>query len=661
MNAPVDPSRLSSAQRELIVLCAPDHRIKFVSRSFADLFGAAPRAWTDKRFAPSGENAQSTPGQTQHYTTTVPLPEGTVTIAWEETTLASGETLYAGTIAPGGQTRNAHDPSNQDITANTNYNADQSDRDDDSPHADSLASMSHEMRTPLNGILGMVGLLLETKLEPNQKAYVEAIRESGGALLELINGILDSSKLDAGAFVLEETVFDPFALQQGVTELLATKALEKNIEIASYIDPTTPRRLTGDPARLRQVLLNLVGNGIKFTDQGGVALETRFSEDAQGVITLMVDVRDTGIGIPHDAQHTIFDEFAQAHHDGDKAAQGTGLGLAISQKLVQAMGGDITVASAPGQGSCFRFTVRMKRADGTPEIPAIPDYPVVVATRSPVLAHILDHQLEAFGIKARAIVDHEAATYDALDTHRDAVLICDLDLAPGLDKAIINERCVRTMVMAPPTKRGAIDDMRRQGFDGYLIKPIRQKTLMRELAATGAPKVSPDETGQDAPSSQDNKCDEAVDRAAAEPKPNPQPSPQLSHGDRRLSILLAEDNKINAVLATTLIERAGHEVDVAVNGAEALKAVQKTAYDLVFMDLHMPKMDGLEATRQIRALDGAAAHVPIIALTANASPADSQKCHNAGMDDFLSKPFEPKDLHAVLEKWRDNPPRACAS
>ncbi len=650
MNAPVASSTLHRTPRELIVLCTQDHRIKFVSRSFAETFGASPREWADKKFAPSGEDAPCEPGQSRRYVTSVALPQGPLAISWEETALPSGETLYAGAIST--QEEGPHkisDPAAPEINHSNNALT----AADDAPHADSLASMSHEMRTPLNGILGMVGLLLETKLEPNQKAYIEAIRESGGALLELINGILDTSKFNAGKFVLEESVFDPFALQQSVTELLSTKALEKKIEIASFIDPKTPRRLVGDPARLRQILLNLVGNGVKFTDEGGVALETRMVEEADGAVMLTFDVRDTGIGIPYEAQRTIFDEFSQAHHNGAKAAQGTGLGLAISQKLVNAMGGEITVASEPEQGSCFQFTIQLKRADNAPEMPSIPQDPVIVATHSPVLAHVLEQQLLAFGIATRILVEDAGEAVEALSVYDNAVLICDLELAAEIDETFIAQHCKRAMVMAPPTEREAIDDLRKQGFDGFLIKPIRQKTLMRELALEKpSTEQSPEVAPELAPELTQTQQDESKQ---VETPPNKTINPQINSGDRRLSILLAEDNKINAVLATTLIERAGHEVDVAENGAEAVSAVEKTAYDLVFMDLHMPKMDGLEATRRIRALDGDAAHVPIVALTANAMASDSQKCRDAGMDDFLSKPFEPKDLHAVLEKWRDGP------
>ncbi|MGE0410286.1 MAG: response regulator, partial [Amphiplicatus sp.] len=491
-----------------------------------------------------------------------------------------------------------------------------------------LATMSHEMRTPLNGIIGMTGLLLDTDLSANQRAYAEAVRESGAALLALINDILDYSKLHAGRFELERAPFDPYWLVQNVVELLSPKAADKGIEIAAFIDPKTPRRLVGDEARLRQVLINLAGNGVKFTDRGGVAVEAGVEAGEDGGVTFRIDVRDTGVGIAEDAQGRIFEEFAQA--DDARRSQGTGLGLTISRKLVRAMGGDIALASAPGEGSVFSFSARVEQSVGASPLSSLDAGPVVVATRSPILARILRLQIESFGISSFRIERDPGNAAAALKAEPEATLLCDLAIFDA-DGGGLAEAARRSIALVAANERAALERLRAAGFDAYLVKPIRQSTLMRELArgAVGKKPV----------------------QAEAHPAGRRPGKIVRRESDRRLRILLAEDNQINAVLATALIRRAGHHVDVAVNGVAAIEAVTRAAYDLIFMDMHMPEMDGLEAARRIRALSSDIAKLPIVALTANAMASDRQKCVAAGMDDFLSKPFDPDDLHAMLDKW----------
>ena len=605
---------------ELIALCDRDDRIRFVSRSFAAFFGAPAAKWFGRQFAPGGEEHSGRSTETdlgdgesaRRYRTSAKTAAGSATINWEETRLPSGERLYVGQP----QYADANDASEAAV-----------------PESDEkmrfLATMSHEMRTPLNGIIGMTGLLLDTDLTPNQRAYGEAVRESGAALLALINDILDYSKLDAGRFELEAAPFDPYALIQSVTELLSPKAADKGIEIAAFVDPKTPRRLVGDEARLRQVLINLVGNGVKFTDKGGVCVEARAASEADDTIVLSIDVRDTGVGIPTDAQRRIFEEFAQV--DAARRTQGTGLGLAIARRLVRAMGGDIEVESAVGEGSTFTFTARLKHGADASPLPPLEGVRVVVATRSPMLARILGLQIESYGVKSFRIERDPAAAAAALKAEPEATLLCDLAIfdAAGASLARIARR---SLALVAANERGALERLRGAGFDGYLVKPIRQTTLMRELARGPG-------SGRRPPPSREGQ------RAA-------------TPAGRRLKILLAEDNQINAVLATALIKRAGHQVDIAVNGFEAIDAMMRGRYDLIFMDMHMPEMDGLEAARRIRALTSEAAKTPIVALTANAMAADRQKCVAAGMDDFLSKPFDPADFHAMLDKWCVADPQA---
>jgi CheY-like chemotaxis protein len=482
-----------------------------------------------------------------------------------------------------------------------------------------LATVSHEMRTPLNGILGMTTLLLDTELTPNQRSYIEAVRESGAALLALINDILDFSKLDAGRFELGAEPFDPYTVVQSVTELLAPRAAEKGIEIASFVDPMTPRRLIGDEARIRQVLINLAGNAVKFTDHGGVSIEFRV-EDVAGAMALVADVRDSGVGVAPGSIETIFEEFAQADSQSARRSQGTGLGLAISRRLARAMGGDVSVESTLGKGSTFTFRAVVDKASEQPPAIRLEAARVIIATRSQTLARAFSMQMTAFGVEV-VVASSRAEIIAAIKRAPDAMLLCDLDLASEVDSEEIRS-ARRSIVLLNAAQRSAIESMRARGFEGYLIKPVRQSTLIREVAR------GPRAAEQAAPAAQ-----------RAQP------------AARRLTILLAEDNQINSVLATTLIKRAGHVVDVAVNGEEAVAAVASKRYDLVFMDMHMPVMDGLEAAMRIRELQSPQRNVPIVALTANAMSADRQKCMNAGMNDFVAKPFDPKDLAAVLDKW----------
>lgn len=630
--------RTAETVSELIALCDGEGRLRFVSRSFVRFFGASADRWIGENFAPgdfaAGVNAPA------RYSTTARSVEGERRIDWEESLLDSGERLYVGHPAAVNGAAD-EDRAVAPIVERLSPVADEGGGAEGEMRI--VATMSHEMRTPLNGILGMTALLLDSGLNPSQRSYAEAVRESGAALLALINDILDYSKLGAGEVDLDASAFDPYAMIQSVTELLSPKAAEKGIELCAFVEPTTPRRLVGDEGRLRQVIINLVGNAVKFTERGGVSIEAG-AKSERGEAVFEVSIRDTGVGIPFDAQHRIFEEFAQGEQDRSVKAQGTGLGLAISRRLVRAMRGDITFESAPGKGSVFRFTARLKPGADRNAVIRIDAGPVVVATRSPVLARVLELQLSSIGVEDLVIVCDADAAQDALADAPEATLLCDLTIADG-GGAGLAEAARRSLVLVAATERSALDRLRNAGFDGYLIKPIRHSTLTRELArgphlSDAAATISP----------------------PAEPAaPALQRAPASRANARRARILLAEDNQINAVLATAIIKRAGHHVDVAVNGAEALDALARADYDLVFMDMHMPEMDGLEAARRIRALPSATARVPIVALTANAMASDRQKCVAAGMDDFLPKPFDPQDLTAALDRWLPRPARVGAA
>ncbi len=597
---------------ELIAICDENGAIRFVSRGFADFFGAPIEQWLGRDFAPGG--AAAAPGAPASYRTRARIADRECVIAWTETALDGGERLYIG--APEPSRRNG--PPGRRV---------------DDEKLKFLATMSHEMRTPLNGIIGMNALLLDTALEPNQRAYAESVRESSAALLALINDLLDYAKIDAGRMTLDREPFCPKSLMQAVAELLSPRAAEKGVEIAAFVDERIPSQLIGDEARLRQVLINLAGNGVKFTDYGGVLIEAHLVNLETEGARVRFSIRDTGIGIPEDMQASIFQEFSQAESGAAKRNEGTGLGLTIAHKLVAAMGGGISLESAVSAGSVFSFELVLGHK-GAPPARAPIEQSAIIATRSQMLARALEMQLSSLGVKNVIHAESAAATEAALTRAPGAVLLCDIYLA-GDGASFGLENAGRSIVLLSPLARDRLKDLRDAGFDSYLIKPIRQSSLYEQFV------------GQDEKPAPKAVADAA--RASEAAPVEPESAALTKTPSRR--ILLAEDNQINAVLATTILKRAGHHVDVAINGAEALDALRRADYDIVLMDMHMPEMDGLEATRAIRALSGEEARIPIVALTANAMGSEERKCLVAGMDDFLSKPFEPDDLTGMIDKW----------
>ncbi|MBX3519987.1 MAG: response regulator [Xanthobacteraceae bacterium] len=489
-----------------------------------------------------------------------------------------------------------------------------------------LAVVSHEVRTPLNGILGMAHLLSETTMSQEQQTYVRAVKSSGEALLGLIEEILDFSKIEAGRIELETAPFDLTELVTDVVELLSPRAQAKGIEIAAQFDRSLPQRVSGDAARLRQVLLNLAGNAVKFTDEGGVAVAVETAGNR-----IRFSVRDTGPGIEADAQARIFEEFEQG--DGTLARRhgGTGLGLAIASRIVERMGGEIALSSGTDGGTVFRFAIALPPiTDGaTEDVPDFMNADVIVLSPSAIVGPLLANQIEQWGARAAIADTRELALTLLPERHWSH---CIIDRAFGHDETlalyeIARRNAAHCHVLLTPAERRELPTLQAKGLASYLIKPVRAASLAARLFDPAASAIEED----------------VAQQAAFE----------FATGKGGLSILVAEDNDINALLVQALLARMGHRVTIVGDGAVAVNAVASAhtmgaPYDAVLMDLHLPGMDGLEATRRIRALGGAAGTIPVIALTANAFEEDRAACLAAGMNGFVVKPVDRKRLEAAL-------------
>jgi PAS domain S-box-containing protein len=631
---------LFESQGDLIVLRDADGCITFANDSYCELAQQPRSALIGSphtlEVLEQGEPALE-PNGTRIHDQKIATPMGPRWIAWREGLVRSDAGQPAEMQCVG-----------RDVTERTETEralGEARDQADAANRAKSrfLAMASHEIRNPLNGIIGMSGLLLDTPLTPEQITYAKAVKTSGDALLSLIEELLDYSKIEAGKIDLEHRPFALASLIEDITELLAPRAQAKHLEIAAYVDERLPTQVVGDAARLRQVLLNLAGNAIKFTSTGGVAL---IVEPGVWPNEISFLVRDTGIGIAPEAQSRIFREFEQADDRIARSYGGTGLGLSISERIVKRMGGRITLLSQPGIGSTFEVSVPLTGFDGNDSerkafaAPDLSGQSIMLVAPQTIEASLVARRLERWGGQTCMVSDIAVAQALLPERPWHAVL---LDRAFGAEEVASLAQAARAhatqrIVMFTTATRHELQlsSASSSAFTGYLVKPLRAASLAARL--TTAPEIAAPNLASDAPIE------------ITDPPAIPATAPA-----RGLSILVAEDNEINALLMRSLLARLGHHAVITTDGEAALESwlSAKSAgapYDLVLMDIQMPQLDGIETTKRIRAREAGqpGRHTPILALTANTLIEDRYACFEAGMDGFLIKPLDREKLTEAL-------------
>jgi signal transduction histidine kinase/CheY-like chemotaxis protein len=657
---------LLDAQEDVILRHDSKGRLTFVNHAFTSTFAIDPETVLNTRFQlgdletadhatpkaahASQETVAELPGTVwqRGEITRVTTVDGPRWFAWRFATIPSPDGLSFDRLTTG-----------LDVTEQYRYETKLAVARDQAEAANRaksrfLASMSHEIRTPMNGILGMGGLLLETKLSAEQRTYAEAVDQSARTLLSLIDEILDFSKIEAGRLELTEAPFSLADCVQSVVELLAPRAMNKDLELAWHINSAAPALVIGDETRVRQILLNLIGNAVKFTERGGIRIEVMVEPRPDGACDVRIAIADTGEGLSADEVALIFREFERAGAEQQQREGGTGLGLAIAQRLARAMRGDITVTTERGRGAEFVVTLQLTCLDEAPPTwLAVPDLPsnctVLLAFDRILERRAMANQLRSFGVRAMETSDiaDEMLVREVIESraHIDLIIVDSQDdpeeagrLLRRIAAAVAQpERPISAVVLVNPADKESLPAFRQAGFTGHLTRPVRPKSLLARLR-NGERMLEP--------------------AVADAPATTPAPERHAAANGRALQVLLAEDNDINALMATTLLQQRGCKVTRARDGVDAVEKVQEALanrkqFDLIMMDLHMPKIDGIAACARIRkACATRDVAVPaIVAVTANAFPEDRARCLAAGMDGYMSKPFDRAELEEMIDRF----------
>jgi PAS domain S-box-containing protein len=621
---------LIEAQGDLIVRRS-EGRIVYANAAYAALIGKSEAEAIGSAEQPRVRIArpvQALPGGARVVDECIETEDGERWLSWVETIVpvAAGQTVLqrvgreiSGRIAAETALEEARSRAEEASAAKSRF----------------LATVSHEFRTPLNGILGMADLLGDTRLDPEQSTYVKALRSSGEALLGLVDDILDFAKVEAGKLELAQAPFDPAALIEDVTELMAPRAQAKGIEISALLGPDLPGKLVGDAERLRQILLNLVGNAVKFTQAGGVGIEAAVSDG-----DFIVVIADTGPGIPAERLATIFEEFEQGGMSGHRDHAGTGLGLAIARRLARAMGGEIEASNREGGGARFQLTLPLRADADARASTGLADWQgrrILVASSAPFSAAHIVACLERTGAKVLRAGDHAQALAELAGYSRLSAVLVDRNLPGGEAEALAaaarRAGVADIVIMLAPAERRSFGSPYAAGFSGFLVKPVRARSLQVRL--------DPVERSQGVA-----MAPQAADAPAQQPS------------DAGLRVLVAEDNEINALLLNRTLERFGCSAVWARDGGEAVRLVEDArlgkapSFDLALLDVRMPVLDGLAVARRIRAAEKASGsdRLPIIAVTANTAEEDRREALAAGMDDCLAKPLSREQLRGWIDR-----------